>query len=106
VKIPGFQCFHIEKIKETKYFKNSAPFQLFLGKSGQNLAKDLSCRLIFIWPLLNYAAEESASWEHLAEPKGGPQSGNGGTKGEHLVDGAALQSIGLQVVGCSWLMFD
>jgi hypothetical protein len=47
MKIPGFQCFHMEKIKETKHLKNLAPFRPFLGKSGQNWAADLSGRLYF-----------------------------------------------------------
>jgi hypothetical protein len=34
VKISGFQSFYAEKIKETKHFKNSAPFRPFMGKSG------------------------------------------------------------------------
>jgi hypothetical protein len=48
------------KIKETKHFKNSAPF-----RSGQNSAADLTGRTyIFVRPLLRYATEESVSWEH------------------------------------------
>ncbi len=47
VKIPVFQCFRMEKIKETKHFQNLAPFRSLLGKSGQNSAADLSGRLHF-----------------------------------------------------------
>jgi hypothetical protein len=53
----------MEKIEETKLFKNSASFRPFLGKSGQNSATDLSGRLYF-YSALSFAAEESASWEH------------------------------------------
>ncbi len=55
----------MEKIKETKHFKNSAPFRPFLEESGQNSAADLFGRsYIFIRPLLSFAAKESASCEH------------------------------------------
>jgi hypothetical protein len=37
----------MEKVKETKHFKKTAPFRPFLGKSSQNLAEDLSGRLHF-----------------------------------------------------------
>jgi hypothetical protein len=58
--------FHMGKIQETKCFKYSAPFRPFLGKFGQNYATDLYSRLHFSRPLLSFAAEESASWEHWA----------------------------------------
>jgi hypothetical protein len=50
----------MEKILETRNFKNSAPFPPSPGKFGQNTA----AAYIFPWPLLSYADEESASWEH------------------------------------------
>ncbi len=47
--VPGFQCFHMEKIKETKHFKNSAPFRPFLRKSSQNSAADWVLTLTFLF---------------------------------------------------------
>ncbi len=37
----SFQYFHLEKIKETKLFKNSAPFRPFLGKFGRTFVLPL-----------------------------------------------------------------
>jgi hypothetical protein len=51
----------MEKIKETKHFKNLSPFQPYLGKSSQTSAEDLSSHLHFYSAPFAYAAEESAS---------------------------------------------
>jgi hypothetical protein len=45
----------------------SAPFRLFLFKINENLATNYSGRFTLIWPLLTYAAEQSASWQHWWE---------------------------------------
>jgi hypothetical protein len=59
VKIPGFQYFHMEKIKEKT--KHSYEFSPFLALSGKIQPK-FGHR--FVLPLLIFAAKESASWEH------------------------------------------
>ncbi len=56
----------MEKIEETKRFKNLSPFQPYLGKSGQTSAADLSRHLHFYSAPFAYATEESASCEHWA----------------------------------------
>jgi hypothetical protein len=88
----GFQCFHMGKTKETKCFKNSAPFRPFLGKSGLNSAADLSCRLIFIRPLflrIGHCLQAAQRTDHrefvLFEPgKSGEQTTGQGSSGSEV----------------------
>jgi hypothetical protein len=47
VKIPGFQYFHMEKIKEAKRSKNSAPFLTLSGKIRPKFGRK------FVQPLIN-----------------------------------------------------
>ncbi len=51
----------------------SAPFRSFLFKINENLATDYSGRFTLIQPLLTYAAEQSASWQHWWEGEWRPQ---------------------------------
>jgi len=50
---------------ETKHFKNLAPFRPIFGKNPAKIWPQICpAANIFIWPLLSFAVEESASWEH------------------------------------------
>jgi hypothetical protein len=64
VKIPGFQCFHLEKIKKTKHLKKPPPFGPFWENPAKIRPQICLAAYIFIQHLFSFAAEQSASWEH------------------------------------------
>jgi len=66
MKSPFFNVILRKKVKATKLFKNSAPFRSCQGKTTGHGTDLLSVQLLtfLLGPLLSYAAELSASWQH------------------------------------------
>jgi hypothetical protein len=59
-KIPIFLMVHMGKIQDTKH----SNIWLLFGHVWKNRPQICTAANIFTWPLLSYAAEESASWDH------------------------------------------
>jgi hypothetical protein len=55
---------NIAVLVQTKLQKSSAPFRPFFDKSAKNWAPDFPGPTQFFRPLLCFAAEISASWQH------------------------------------------